>query len=238
MLSRSITLLKKAKPWHYVVAGVALGFLIVLALFKRFYCFYTFQPNAPTVAGGLAILGGIAGVIAKFVRDKEKISFKNVHKVFILTCGLFISIALAIFLLPLFFQMDKNFCVDGFDQLVALIKNEEQAVLTKNLSTIKEIYTPESVVTNAETKQSSQAYTFYSLKFADLDYCSATHGHFETVDFSPTEVTLTTSSQGTWGQKGKGCTEIYNNPPGSDQWNFIKVDGKWKIQSFEFNKKK
>jgi hypothetical protein len=238
MFPKFLALLKKAKSWHYALAGVTLGLLVVGLLFKKLYCFYAFQPNAQFVTGGLVVLGGIAGAIAKFIRDKEKISFKNVHKVFVLACGLFISVGVVIFLSPLLFQMDKNSCVDGFDQLVGLIRQEEQAALTKDMTIIKEIYTPDAVVTNAETKQPSQAYMFYSLKFAELDYCSATHGHFETVEFSTTEVIMTTSSLGTWGKVGKGCTEVYNNPPGSDQWSFVKVAGKWKIQSFEFNRKK
>jgi hypothetical protein len=237
MISKLGVQQKKANSWHYAVLGALLGLLIVLLSFKKFYCFYAYQEQASTVTGGLVILATIAGLIAKFIGDKEKISFNNVHGVFFLVCGLFVSAGVVISFSPLFYQLDKNGCVERFDELVDLIRQEEQASLTKNMVIIREIYTPEAIVTNAEINQSSLAYTFYSLKFSELDYCTASHGHFEAVEFSSTEVTLTTSSQGTWGRTGKGCTEIYSNDPGSDQWIFRKVDGHWKIDNFEFNRK-
>ncbi|MFT3892765.1 MAG: hypothetical protein QM730_14130 [Anaerolineales bacterium] len=48
---------------------------------------------------------------------------------------------------------------------------------------------------------------------------------------------MTTSSQGTWGLQGQGCTFSYNNPAGSDEWTFDKINGEWKISNLEFNRR-
>jgi hypothetical protein len=77
------------------------------------------------------LLGTIAGFFAKFIRDREKISFKNVHRYFFLACSQFVSVGAVISFSPVFYQLDKNSCVERFDELVGLIRQEEQAVLTK-----------------------------------------------------------------------------------------------------------
>jgi hypothetical protein len=229
----------RKNTWFFPVLGAVTGLIIALGLFKRAYCFYVYQP------GGIAIIASLTGVSAiiagviRFFTDRENnlIRIKG-KEIYIYTiCSLLFTGAFVILVSPLFRTYDKNSCVQDFDTLVALTEQEGSAVVNEDMDVIRNIYTPDAIVTRANTGESWAVYSFYSIKFATEDHCTNSHGHYDVISFTPDEVTMTTSSQGTWGLQGQGCTLSFSNPAGSDQWTFEKIGGEWKIVNFEFNKK-
>jgi hypothetical protein len=211
--------------------------IIAFVVFKKAYCFYAYQSGGTLVIATLTGISGIIAAVIKFIPDKSTIKIKGQEKYIYPICSLLFAGAFVILVSPWFHQYDKNSCVQDFDKLTALTEQEGSAVINKNMDLIRNIYTPDAVVTNVASGESWAAYTYYSIKFAGEDHCTNSHGHFDVINFTTDEVTMTTSSQGTWGLKGQGCTLAFANPAGSDQWTFGKIDGNWKIVNLEFNNK-
>ncbi len=224
--------------WFFPVGGAVIGLIIAFALFKRAYCFYAYQPGGAATIAGLTAISAVLGGAIKFITDRKNnlLNVKGNENYIYMICSLLFAGAFVILVSPLFHQYDKNSCVSDFNKLVALTEQEGSAVINKNMDIIRNIYTPDAIVTREDTGESSQAYTFYSIKFTKEDHCTNSHGHYDVTSFTSNEVTMTTSSQGTWGWAGQGCTLTFDNPAGSDQWTFNKINGEWKIVNFEFNR--
>ena len=156
---------------------------------------------------------------------------------YVLIGGLFVA---TLVMLATFFAVNltKNYCVKDFDKLKTMIEMEGQAVINKDINSIHNIYSADAVISRQDTNEVFQAYIYYSQKFAEEDHCNVNHSDYLVTDYSSDQVTLTTSSMGSYGlHGGAGCTIAYANPPGSDLWVFRKIGNEWKIVHFEFNRK-
>jgi len=134
-------------------------------------------------------------------------------------------------------DLTRNYCVRDFEKLKALIELEGQAVINKDINIIHDIYSAGAVISREDTNEEYLANNYYSSKFIEENHCSVDHSDYLVTDFSRSQVTITTSSMGTYGFKGEECAQAYSNPPGSDLWVFRKTDEQWKIVHFEFNRK-
>jgi len=218
--------------WKLGFGGSVVAGLLLLFLFRPLFCFYTFQfPSASVVT---VVSGIVSGILASALKTLE---VKFVRPLAYILMGLLITLALAMLIIPFFTQLNMNYCVPDLPVFVDMIEQEEEAVIARDMSAIHSIYDPSAVVARADTLEYWQAYTYYSQKFAREEHCSVKHADFLVQEFSGEQVRLTTSSRGIYGIGGQGCTIAYANPPGSDEWTFQKIDGKWKIVFFEFNKK-
>jgi hypothetical protein len=226
------------KIWYFPVGGAIIGLLLTLAIFKGAYCFYTYQPGGKFTIASLTLFSALFGSVFKLLTDPKNGPFRSIKidKYIYLVCGLVFAAALATGISPLFRQFDRNSCVGNFDELVALTDQESTAAIQKDMNIIHRIYTPDAIVTNQATRESWLAYKYYLVQFISTVHCTNNHGHYEVTNYTNTEITLTTSSQGTWGPSVQGCISTFNNPAGSDQWTFKKVGGEWKIVNFEFNR--
>lgn len=225
--------------WFFPVCGAVIGLFVALLFFKRAYCFYAYQPGGLAVVSGLTGISAILGWVIKFITDRNNklLKIKGREKFIYMICSLVFTGAFVILISPLFRQYDKNSCVPDFDKLAALTDQEGSAVINEDMNIIRNIYTSDAVVTRADTNESWAAYSYYSKKFAAEDHCTNSHEHYDVINFLYDEVTLTTSSQGTWGPQGQGCNLSFDNPAGSDQWTFRKINNEWKIVNFEFNRR-
>ena len=228
----------KKNRWIHPAAGAVIGLLLALLLFKRTYCFTVYQPGGSFITAGLGIVSAAIGLLVRFPPApwKKLLELRAWKRAVYLACALFFTAALVALVSPLFHQYDRNTCTPDFDKLVALTARESTAVVTKNMDIIRDIYTPDAVVTQVNANQSWAAYTYYSQVFAQWDHCTNSQSQFQVTAASPFEVTLTTASQGSYGPAGQGCTSVFDNPAGSNQWVFRKVNGQWKIVNFEFNR--
>jgi hypothetical protein len=222
---------EKARFRLFIVVGLLLGLVLAFVFLKKIYCLYAYQ----SIISGL--IASLISILIKYIPERPYKQFikGNENYIYAVSAALLMG-TLVIAVSLVFRQYDKNSCVDDFDKLVGLIEQEDVAVINKDMNIIRDIYTTTAIVTNVKSNQSLQAYTFYSIKFTQEEHCTNEHGHYEVVSFTSREVTMTTSSQGTWGVAGQGCTQVFANPPGSDQWTFIKVANDWKIVNFEFNR--
>ncbi len=225
---------RKTISWLYFVGGALAGLVIALLLVKRIYCLNAYQPGITAIFPGLAAVGAGFGVLSGLKINGA--AFFTRYKLFFLSfSGLLIVGAVAGWLSPLFYQYNKNYCVNNFDQLAALTNQEGSAVINKDMVVIRNIYAPDAVVTQVNTGESWAAYAYYSIKFVQEIHCTNRHGDYDVIKFNADEVVMTTSSQGTWGPVGQGCTQAYSDPAGSDRWTFQRINGEWKIENFEFN---
>lgn len=125
------------------------------------------------------------------------------------------------------------------ETLLALIDAEEQAVLNEDIELVMAIFAPDAPIRNADpvTGQvwnSPKAY--YTEKFHNEIHCEIEHYDLRIQKLTATEAQATTASKGKWGWEAEGCTQTYENLPGSDQWYFRKDDlGCWQIVRFTFN---
>lgn len=217
--------------WKATAVGVGFGLLLVLILFRKLYCFYTFQyPSASVIT---IVFGFASGILGNLLQSMEMKSLKPLAH---LLMGLMITLAILMLVTPFLTELNKNFCVKDFQTLVSLIEEEGEAVVAKDMNTIRSIYDPSAVVSKADTAEVWQAYVFYSQKFASEEHCEVNHLDYLVQEFSTNQVRLTTGSRGTFGRNGQGCISAYANPSGSDEWTFQKIHGEWKIVYFEFNK--
>jgi len=232
------TRITKNNPWFYLLIGSIGGLIIAILLLKKSYCLNAYQPSAMNVFPGLAAIGIALAVLSTLIKDDlfKGNNFSKKYKSFFLVIGslLFIS-AIAAWLSPLFYQFDKNYCAPDFTKLVSLTDQEGIAVINKDMNIIGNIYSPNAIVTRMDPRQSWPAYSYYANKFATEVHCTNSHGNYIVTSFTSDEVIMTTSSQGTWGILGQGCNQVFDNPSGSDQWTFDRIDGTWKIVNFEFN---
>jgi hypothetical protein len=219
--------------WRTIGTGAILGSVLLWISFRHLYCFYTFQfPAASVITFIVGVLSGILGNVLKSLQAKL------LRTLTYILMWLLVTLAVMMIVIPFFTQLNKNFCVPDLPILINMIEQEGKAVIAKDMSTIRSIYDPSAVIARADTSEFWQAYNYYSLKFAREDHCTVSHSDYLVQDFSTDQVRLTTSSRGTYGEEGQGCTKAYANPPGSDEWTFQKISGEWKIVYFEFNKEK
>jgi len=238
-MDRKNNKLLKTSPWPGILIGVAVGLVIAILLIKKSYCLNEYQPGTIGIFPGMAVIGTIATVVtslSKYIFPKKFKISGGTRKILLAAGGLFLAIGITLSFSPFVYRIDKNYCVKDFDQLVYLTNQEGTAVINKDMDIIHAIYVPDAVITRVDQNKSWPAYVYYSEKFANEEHCTNSHGNFDVVSYTATEVTMTTSSQGTWGWKGQGCTFSFANPPGSNQWTFIRVGKEWKIINFEFNK--
>jgi hypothetical protein len=125
-------------------------------------------------------------------------------------------------------------------ELINLIRLEEEAVLNEDLSIIESIYLPNATIRNAETNGQTwpDPASYYSEKFQTQIVCTVVHHHIDVIELGSAAATLSTGSDGTWGwiREKNGCPNPFNNPAGSDLWEFAKDSAdQWRIASFTFN---
>lgn len=219
--------------WLYIAAGVVLGLVVTAAFYRKAYCFYVYQPGGTAL---IAVMGGgsaLAAYAAKTLLAKVDGRYRRLVYA---GAAAVITLVLVVFLSPLVRPLEKNQCVDRYDQILALIDQEGLAVRTKDMAIIRDIYTKDALVKAASTGETWPADSYYRKKFTEEEHCTNSHGSYQVVSFNSSEVILTTSSQGTWGPAGQGCIYSYSGPDGSDQWTFARVSGQWKIANFEFNR--
>ena len=219
--------------WKYLFAGAIAGGIIISLAFRSFFCLYTFQVPSATLLFTVASI--LIGLISNQLKRIESELTKQVA--YVLIGGLFVA---TLVMLATFFTVNltKNYCVKDFDKLKALIEMEGQAVVNKDINSIHNIYSADAVISRRDTNEDSQAYVYYSQKFAEEDHCNVNHSDYSVTAYSKDQVTMTTSSMGSYGlHGGSGCTIAYANPPGSDLWVFRKIGNEWKIVHFEFNRK-
>lgn len=221
-----------SRDWKYLLAGTVIGGIIISLVFRSFFCLYTFQVPSATLLCTVASM--LIGLISNQLKRIETALTKQVA--YMLIGGLFVA---TLVMLVTFFTVNltKNYCVKDFDKLKTMIEMEGEAVVSKDINIIHNIYSADAVISRQDTKEAFQAYIYYSQKFTKEDHCNVSHSDYLVTDFSRDQVTMTTSSMGNYGLKGEGCTKAYSNPPGSDLWVFKKTEGEWKIVHFEFNRK-
>lgn len=221
-----------AGTWQRVIIGAVIGGVGIGLLFRTFFCYYTFQePSIKFLFWGLTLIYGVWG--NKLNDLMNELAGQIIHYV---AGGLLAATLVMLFTTFLTPDLTKNYCVPDFEILKALIDREGEAVITRDIDTIHAIYTADAVVSRIDTHEAFQAYTYYSQKFATEEHCAVTHADYLVMDYSRTQVTVTTSSMGSYGALGAGCTQAYSNPPGSDEWVFRKIAGEWQIVRFAFNK--
>lgn len=219
--------------WKYVLAGAIVGGIIISLVFRSFVCFYVFQPTAATI-----LTLSVSALIGVFRFIPGLIEVAAIRKAVYFLFGSLIAVIIVI--LIAFFSIGtftKNYCVKDFDKLKAMIEMEGEAVLNKDINIIHDIYSIDAIISRQDTNQVFKAYEYYPNKFVTENHCTVSHSDYLVIDFSRNQVTITTSSMGTYGLKGEACNEAYSNPPGSDLWVFRKIGGEWKIVHFEFNRK-
>lgn len=223
---------QKAGTLKQVFIGAVLGGVLIWILFRSFYCFYTFQePAFKFLVWGVALLYGFLG--NRFLQARDELT----NKIFNYLFGGVLAATLVMLATTLLVQdLTRNFCVRDFEVLKSMIETEGQAVIAEDIDSIHSLFTAGAVVSNLKTDEDFLAYTHYSIKFATEDHCAVTHSDYLVTEYSSEQVTLTTSSMGSYGPDGAGCTLAYSNPPGSDEWVFRKTDGEWKILHFAFHK--
>jgi len=224
---------KTSGDWKYILAGALVGGIIISLVFRSFFCLYTFQVPSATLLFTVASI--LIGLISNQLKRIETALTKQVA--YVLIGGLFIA---TLVMLVTFFTVNltRNYCVKDFDKLKTMIEMEGEAVVNKDINIIHNIYSADAVISRQDTNEVFQAYIYYSQKFTKEDHCDVNHSDYSVTDYSRDQVTITTSSMGSYGlQGGEGCTIAYANPPGSDLWVFRKIDGEWKIVHFEFNRK-
>jgi len=219
---------------RYISIGAIVGIVLIILFFKKTFCFYAYQPGGKLIPAILAGIGTLLGVLIKYVPTAIRNFIRKNEEFILFICGLLLMSAVVIFVSPLFYKLDTNSCVDGFDELTTLLDQEGKAVIGKDMSIIRNIYYTDAIVTRETTGESWPAYIYYSNKFVTEDHCSNSRGNLDVISATSSEVTITTSSQGTWGYAGQGCNQIYDNPLGSDQWTFQRIKGEWKIVNFKF----
>lgn len=224
---------KVSKHGTQILIGAILGIGISLPLFKPFFCFYTFQQ--PSTAFFFAAMSVFLWFIKKPLDQKKD---EIAKKIFYFLIGGIVAATCAMFITSMTVDLTRNYCVRDFEQLRSMIELEGKAVINKDINIIHNIYSADAVISRQDTNEAFQAYTYYSQKFTKEDHCDVNHSDYLVTDYSRDQVTITTSSMGSYGlQGGAGCTIAYANPPGSDLWVFKKMDGEWKIVHFEFNRK-
>ena len=121
--------------------------------------------------------------------------------------------------------------------LFGLIDAEAQAVLNEDIELIEAIFAPDAVIRNEATGEEwDSPETYYEEKFRNEIHCRIEHDDHHILKLTDKEAWCTTASRGEWGWEGTGCTMTYENPPGSDQWQFRKDDrGCWRIVRFTYN---
>ncbi len=217
----------------WILAGVGFAFLLFLLFFKKLYCFYTYDPSAAFLLGALTALGAISGAVIRLFGEPAL----NIKKGLPALSAFLLTLALLIFLSPFFMDIELNACVEGFDEMVALIRMEENAVEIEYFVSIVNIYTNDAMVYNAKTDELLSYDDYYFQKFASERHCEVDHFSFEVAEYPShaDEVVLRTGSQGKWGWEGGECEFTYHNEAGADRWTFVKTKDGWKIKYFSFN---
>jgi hypothetical protein len=138
-------------------------------------------------------------------------------------------------------------------ELLQLVQKEAEAVKEKEIELINKIYTKDARVLNYDSanNKSVTAREHYIQLFAYEDHSEILRHSFGypeiqlTGDFIITKkawqnsetATLVTGSTGKFLQRGAIAQNSYNNPPGSDIWEFERLNRCccWKIKQFTYN---
>jgi hypothetical protein len=121
-------------------------------------------------------------------------------------------------------------------EITTLIHTEAWAVVYEHTETIDRIFAPDVTIidrTNNETYHDPA--DLYDPKFKTYKFCSVSHYGIKISKITENTASATSGSYGDYGFNWqRTCSIHFDNPPGSDIWQFERIDGEWKIVSFSF----
>jgi hypothetical protein len=118
-------------------------------------------------------------------------------------------------------------------ELLRLIETERQAVLTRNLNLLKDIFTGQATRTNGATNVSAPVMSEYASTFANEVFQEITHTNFQ-FDIDGHTATVTNDSCGLIHLKNEN-RDLPFDCPQCDRWTFQRdTDGRWWITDFTY----